>query len=75
MDKHERLDRTQDEIWCIEDAIEALKDVRNMKDIIEILNDRIRVLQFVYDEIHKQIEADDARDIDDLTREYYRSVM
>lgn len=75
MDLHEELERITDDIMHIEDAIEALQDVADCDDVIDVLHDRMLVLGVRRDDVHARIEAIDAREEAELTREYWRAVI
>ena len=75
MDNNNELERIESEIGSIEEAIGYLQDVRHMEDVIADLNDRMIVLKTVGDLVRRRIEAQDARDEAELTREYYKSVL
>jgi hypothetical protein len=49
----EKLERATDELWCIEDAMEALKDVRGMGDVLQTLKDRMIVKGFEVEQFQK----------------------
>lgn len=46
MDIDGKLERATDELWCIEDAIMALQDVRGMADVLQTLRDRMIIKGF-----------------------------
>jgi len=48
-----KLERATDELWCIEDAIMALQDVRGMADVLQILRDRMIVKSFEVEQFQK----------------------
>ena len=53
MDIDGKLERATDELWCIEDAIMALQDVRGMADVLQILRDRMIVKSFEVEQFQK----------------------
>ena len=75
MDKHGKLEKLSHEIFCLEEAIEYLGQVPGNEDVIEVLQDRMIVLGFARDALHRLIEADDARDDEALRREYERDLI
>lgn len=75
MSLHERLEKTVDDINRIDEAIDLLNDVEDCGDVIDILNDRMKVLGIQRENIHAEIEAQDNREKDALTREYWRAVV
>jgi len=48
-----KLERATDELWCIEDAIMALQDVRGMADVLQTLRDRMIVKGFEVEQFQK----------------------
>jgi hypothetical protein len=48
-----KLERATDELWCIEDAIMALQDVRGMADVLQTLRDRMIVKSFEVEQFQK----------------------
>ena len=75
MDKHDKLERAQEEILRIDAAIGELKEVRDMGPVIDILKDRMLTLHFERDEYQKLIEAEDAREEAEQIRDYWRMVL
>ena len=75
MDKHDKLERAQEEILRIDAAIGELKEVRDMGPVIDILKDRMLTLHFERDEYQKLIEAEDAREEAEQVRDYWRMVL
>ena len=57
MDIDGKLERATDELWCIEDAIMALQDVRGMTDVLQILRDRMIVKGFEVEQYQKLISG------------------
>lgn len=53
MDIDGKLERATDELWCIEDAIMALQDVRGMADVLQTLRDRMIVKGFEVEQFQK----------------------
>jgi hypothetical protein len=52
-----KLERATDELWCIEDAIMALQDVRGMADVLQTLRDRMIVKGFEVEQYQKLISG------------------
>ena len=75
MDANSKLDRAQDELWCMEDALDALQDVPGMDHVREIIKDAMIVKGFEIDQLHKVVEEQDAREAKELKRDYLRSVI
>ena len=75
MDIHSKLERAQDELWCMEDACDALADVQGMERVIDIIRGAMIVKGFEVEQYHRMVEEHDARERQELTREYYRSVI
>lgn len=75
MDIHDKLERAQDQMWCMEDALDALQDVPGMDHVREIIKDAMIVKGFEVEQLHKVIEEQDEREKNELTRDYLRSVI
>ena len=75
MTLHDKLERAVDEMSHIEEAMEALKQVRGMGNVLDILRDCLIVLGFERDQLHAKIEAVDAREEAEQTREYWSAVI
>ncbi len=75
MTLHDKLERAVDEMDHIEEAMEALKPVRGMGNVLDILRDCLIVLGFERDQLHAKIEAVDAREEAEQTREYWSAVI
>lgn len=75
MDAHSKLDRAQDELWCMEDAMSALQDVPGMDHVKDIIKGAMIVKGFEIDQLHKLVEEQDAREAKELKRDYLRSVI
>lgn len=57
MDIDGKLECATDELWCIEDAIMALQDVRGMTDVLQTLKDRMIVKGFEVEQYQKLISG------------------
>lgn len=75
MDIHNKLERAQDQMWCMEDALDALQDVPGMDHVREIIKGAMIVKGFEVEQLHKVIEEQDAREANELKRDYLRSVI
>lgn len=75
MDIHSKLERAQDELWCMEDALDALQDVPGMDHVCEIIKGAMIAKGFEVEQLHKMIEEQDAREANELKRDYLRSVI
>ena len=75
MDIHDKLERAQDQMWCMEDALDAFQDVPGMDHVREIIKDAMIVKGFEVEQLHKVIEEQDEREKKELTRDYLRSVI
>ena len=75
MDIHDKLERAQDELWCMEDALDALQDVQGMEHVRQIIKDAMVVKGFEVEQLHNIIEAHDNKERSELVTEYIRSVI
>lgn len=75
MDIHDKLDKAQDQMWCMEDALDALQDVPDMDHVRDMLRSAMIVKGVEIEQLHKMIEEQDEREKKELTREYLRSVI
>ena len=75
MDYQAELDRVEQAIGDIECAIDYLKSAGSMEDVIEELTDRMDALKKTRDTIHREIEAQEAREDEALRREYFAAVV
>lgn len=75
MDIHDKLERAQDQMWCMEDALDALQDVPGMDHVREIIKGAMIAKGFEVEQLHKVIEEQDAREANELKRDYLRSVI
>lgn len=72
---HERLERVYEELLHLSVAISALEKVEDCEDIVGVLHDKVCMLSVERDELHDRIEARDAMEDAELTREYWRAVI
>lgn len=75
MDAHDKLERAAEEIFRLSEAIEYLSGVRDCGDVIQILRDRMIVLNFEYEQLHAAIEAKDDMERREIVFEFERSVI
>lgn len=75
MDIHDKLERAQDQMWCMEDALDALQDVPGMDHVRDMIRSAMIVKGVEIEQLHKMIEEQDEREKKELTREYLRSVI
>ena len=75
MTNSERLERAEEEIFRIGEAIEQLEEVRGMEDVIGQLRDCAIVLGFERDQYFKLVRQEEDREMEALTREYYAAVL
>jgi hypothetical protein len=72
---HDLLERAEIEILRINDALEALSGLRMIDDVVDLLEDRLILLQFECEEYRRLIEARDAQLVRELTAEYWKAVI
>lgn len=75
MDIHDKLDKALDDLWCMEDALEALKDVEGLENVCDIIHDCMIVKGFEVNQLRAKIEEQDNKERDELVIEYIRSVI
>lgn len=75
MDYREELERVEQSISYIEEAIDYLRLAGSMDDVIAELADRMDALKETRDTIHRKVEAEDDREEAALEREYYAAVL
>lgn len=75
MDIHDKLDKALDDLWCVEDALEALKDVEGMENVRDIIHDCMIVKGFEVNQLRAKIEEQNNKERDELVIEYIRSVI
>ena len=71
----EALERIEDEMFCLGEAIEYLGRVRGCEDLVGELEDKVRVLAVEREEAERQESARIYREMAAERREYYRSVL
>lgn len=75
MDIHSKLEHAQDELWCMENACDALAEVQGMEHVIDIIRGAMIVKGFEVEQYQRMVEEQDAKEQKELVREYYRSVI
>lgn len=75
MDYQEELERVEQSVSDIEEAIEYLKSAGSMEDVIGELTDRLNALKGTMNTIRREVEAQEDMETDGLRREYFASVM
>lgn len=75
MDFQLEYERVDDAIGAIEEAIGYLKNAGGMDDVIGELTDRMNALKITRETIRRKIEAQDAREMEALRREYFAGVL
>lgn len=75
MSNGEKLERVEEEIFRIGEAVEQLEGVRGMEDVIGQLRDCAIVLGFERDEYFKLVRQEEDREAAALRREYFAAVM
>lgn len=75
MDFQLEYERVDDAISAIEEAIGYLKNAGGMDDVIGELTDRMNALKITRETIRREIEAQDAREMEALRREYFAGVL
>ena len=75
MDFQLEYERVDDAISAIDEAIGYLKNAGGMDDVIGELTDRMNALKITRETIRREIEAQDAREMEALRREYFAGVL
>ena len=75
MDKREKLEHFEDQLFHLGEALENIARVDNCEAIVDAITDKIFVLAFAKEELEKRIDRENARELAALTREYWRSVL
>ena len=75
MSNSDKLERVEDEIFRIGEAIEQLEGVRGMEDVIGQLRDCAIVLGFEKEQYFRLVRQEEDREEAALVREYYAAVM
>ena len=75
MDYNAELERVEQSISYIEDAIDYLRLAGSMDDVIAELTDRQDALKETRETIRRKVEAQDAREEAALEREYYAALL
>ena len=71
----EKLERAEEEIFRIGEAIEQLDGVRGMEDVIGQLRDCAIVLGFEKEQYFRLVRQEEDREETALVREYFAAVM
>ena len=71
----ELYERCQDEIFNIEEAIDYLKQVRDMKDTVDYLNERKYELETESETYEEELSRIAQEERDELNREYERGLL
>lgn len=71
----DRLEKIEHELYCIEEAIDFLREVCGSEDLIDALLDKTKVLTVEKESVIKREWDEAQREIRALEREYYRAVM
>lgn len=75
MTNSEKLERVEEEIFRIGEAVEQLEGVRGMEDVIGQLRDCAIVLGFERDQLFRLVRQEEDREMEALRREYFAAVM
>ena len=75
MTYEESLDRCEEEIGRIDEAMDQLRKVREMEDVVSALEYRKSALESEAEGYRDKLCANDARERDALRREYERSLL
>ena len=75
MDYERELDRCEDEIWAIGEAMDALREVRDMEDVIADLEYRRNALCQEADGYRREIEKENEIDEQLLRREWENGLI
>ena len=75
MDFQLEYERVDEAIGAIEEAIGYLKNAGGMDDVIGELTDRMNALKITRETIRREIEAQDAREMEALRQEYFAGVL
>lgn len=71
----EKLERVEEEIFRIGEAVEQLEGVRGMEDVIGQLKDCAIVLGFERDQVFRLVRQEEDREMEALRREYFAAVL
>lgn len=75
MTNSEKLERAEEEIFRIGEAVEQLEGVRGMEDVIGQLRDCAIVLGFEKEQYFRLVRQEEDREEAALRREYFAAVM
>ena len=67
---YEKWERADNEVFRLSEAMDYLNGVRDCKDLIDIIKDRMIVTVFEREQYHKMLEAQNRREDEELRREY-----
>lgn len=74
----DKYDKLSDDIFNINEALGYLKNAREYGDVIdvmEVLDNRVRILSVMRDECRAEIERREATEEAEQTMEYWRDVL
>ena len=71
----EKYERSDDELYHVNEAIEHLNGVRDADGAVTVLKDLAIVLEFEREALHKMLEEQNRREDAELTKEYWLSVI
>lgn len=74
MENYSKIEELEHAMYALDDAIEAIKELGYLDDV-ECLKDIRRMYEQERDTLNTAIAIADRRDVDDLTREYYRGLL
>jgi len=75
MDLDEKLEIIDEKIYRMSEAADALAEVTDCADIVDILQDRMFSLSAERETLERRIADRDAREREQELRDYYRSVI
>ena len=75
MTNSEKLEKVEEEIFRIGEAVEQLEGVRGMEDVIGQLKDCAIVLGFERDQYFRLVREEEDREEEALRREYFAAVL
>lgn len=70
MTTYEKWERADNEVFHLSEAIEALCNVRDCDDVIQVIKDRMMIAGFERDQYHTMLEEQNRREDAELSREY-----
>ena len=75
MELDEKLEIIDETIFKMSEAVDALAEVTDCADIVDILQDRMFSLSAERETLERRIADRDAREREQELRDYYRSVI